>query len=240
MPDEKEIEQIIEAILFSSPQVVSFKQLFELTKVQGTRELRNYIDSLNQQYEMTGRVFRIHEIGSGLQMRTEPEFRIWIQKLEPIKPIKLTLPTLETLSIIAYKQPITRASIEFIRGVDSSYTLRTLLQRKLIKIAGKEAMPGRPILYGTSQTFLEVFGLKNLTYLPDLKELDMEEDEKGAVNELEQVDNLEKITELNASDGELQPVSPPRYEQEELPNMPEGEIPNILEAEFPDRSEEED
>ena len=163
---EKNLAQIVEAILFASPQSISPKQLLELVGMENIRDAREIIENLNQQYDLTGRVFRIREVAGGFQMRTEPQFRPWIQKLEPIKPIKLSLPTMETLAIVAYRQPITRANIEFIRGVDSSHTLKVLLQRKLIRVAGKEKVPGRPILYGTTNFFLEVFGLNKYQQPP--------------------------------------------------------------------------
>ena len=206
----KEPEQIIEAILFSSPQSISLKQMSELMGTENSRDLKKLIQNLNKQYDVSGRVFRIQEVAGGFQMRTEPKFRPWIKKLEPIKPIKLSLPTIETLAIVAYKQPITRANLEFIRGVDSSYTLRTLLQRKLIRIVGKEPVPGRPILYGTTQFFLEVFGLKNLNNLPSLAELDMVEE-----TEEEKVDTEE--------DPESPDHSKHTAEQPEFPNMPQDE-----------------
>jgi segregation and condensation protein B len=93
------------------------------------------------------------------------------------------MPMMETLAIVAYKQPVTRASVEFIRGVDCSHILRTLLQRKLVRVIGRELLPGRPSLYGTSKTFLEVFGLTHLKNLPLLAELDLDKDEDG--NQLE-------------------------------------------------------
>ncbi len=196
MSQEKELEQIVEAVLFAAPQVVSFKELSALLEVEGTAPVRAIIERLNQQYNDSGRVFRIQEVGGGLQMRTDAKYRPWIQKLEPIKPVKLSLPTIETLAIVAYKQPLTRASVEFIRGVDSSYTLRTLLQKKLIRVVGKEAVPGRPILYGTTKTFLEVFGLKNITNLPHLSELDMVEEEGDQKPSAEKTENAPEQLEL--------------------------------------------
>ena len=203
---EKNSAQIVEAILFSSPQSISQKQLLELVGMENFRDLRNIIEQLNQQYQKTGRVFRIQEVAGGFQMRTEPQFRPWIQKLEPIKPIKLSLPTIETLAIVAYKQPITRANIEFIRGVDCSHTLKVLLQRKLIRVVAKEQVPGRPILYGTTKFFLEVFGLRKISNLPSLTELDMDQD-------------AEKTDQITTENEELE-ESRSLAEQPELPNMP--------------------
>lgn len=205
---KKELEQIVEAILFSSPQSVSLRQLSALADTENFRDLKKVIENLNQQYAISGRVFRIQEVAGGFQMRTEPQFRPWIQKLEPIKPIKLSLPTIETLAIVAYKQPITRTNVEFIRGVDASYTLRTLLQRKLIQVVGKEPLPGRPILYGTTQFFLEVFGLKNINNLPSLTELDMDKEAE---------ETTQHITAVQDSSE----TYPSLAEQPELPNMPD-------------------
>lgn len=206
----KELEQIIEAILFSSSHAISFKQLSVLIDIEGSRELRKLVQNLNKQYTDSGRVFRIQEVAGGFQMRTEPKFRPWIKRLEPIKPIKLSLPTIETLAIVAYKQPITRANVEFIRGVDSSYTLRNLLQRKLIRVVGKEPVPGRPILYGTTKFFLEVFGLKNINNLPSLEELDMVKEPEAEMTAVELDQEADELLKSSA-------------EQPELPNMPHDE-----------------
>lgn len=171
---DKELAKVIEAVLFTSSRSLTIKQLVEMVEDTLPSQIREVVNQLNKSYERTGRVFRIEQVGGGLQMRTLPEYRQWIQKLETVKTIKLSLATMETLSIVAYKQPITRSQIEFIRGVDSSYTLRALLQKRLVKVVGKEAVPGRPSLYGTTKTFLEVFGLKDLKNLPTLAELDMD------------------------------------------------------------------
>lgn len=170
----QETTRIIEAILFASPNAVPIAKLASMLgeEVQ-TREIRKLIEILNQEYEHTNRVFQIEEVAKGFQMRTRKQYRSWIQKAEAIKPIKLSLATMETLAIIAYKQPLTRVGIEYIRGVDSSYTLRTLLKKRLIKVLGKAAVPGKPSLYGTTKLFLEVFQLKDIQNLPSLSELDM-------------------------------------------------------------------
>ena len=139
-----------------------------------TKEIREMVAELNLSYEKTKRVFRIDPVADGLQMHTLPEHKKWAQSLETVKTIKLSPAVMETLAIIAYKQPITRAGIEFIRGVDSSHTIRRLMQQKLVRIVGREMLPGRPGIYGTTKNFLEIFGLTNLKYLPTLSELDIE------------------------------------------------------------------
>lgn len=218
MSTSPSLEQILEAVLFSSPQVLTIRQLCDATETDDSRHLRKIIKKLNSDYRRTGRVFQIKELGGGFQMRTDSSFRPWIQKLEPIKPIKLTLPTIETLAIVAYKQPITRSAVEFIRGVDSSYTLRTLMQRKLIKVVGKEAVPGRPILYGTTRTFLEVFGLKNLNNLPSLSDLDMEktEEPEGSVEKSPEEQQRDQASPANGA-ADIPDEAPEETKQEVEP-----------------------
>lgn len=166
-----ELQQILEAALFSSSRALSVSQLVKLVDGTTATAVRKAVEMLNQDYEMTHRVFRIEPVAGGFQLRTLPRYKQWIQKVETLRPTKLSLSVIETLAIVAYRQPVTRASIEGIRGVDSSYTLRTLIEKKMIKILGREEVPGRPSLYGTSSFFLEVFGLKDLKYLPSLSEL---------------------------------------------------------------------
>ena len=202
---EKNKAQIVEAILFSSPQSIPPRQLLELLGMENAREVRNLVAQLNRDYHESGRVFRIREVAGGFQMRTEPEFRPWIQKLEPVKPVKLSLPILETLAIVAYKQPVTRTRIEFVRGVDSSHTLKVLLMRKLIRVVGKEQTAGRPILYGTTDFFLEIFGLNKLSNLPSLAELDMDQDDGKTDPPRAENEKMEKLRSLT--------------EQVELPNL---------------------
>ena len=173
---DKELLQAVETILFTTPKPLSPRKIVELSGDRfSSKEIRDAIKNLNRQFEKTGRVFRIEAVGDGFQMRTLTEFGRWVQKLETVKTIKLSMATMETLSIIAYKQPVTRAGIEFIRGVDSSHTVRRLMQQKLIRIVGREMIPGRPSLYGTTKYFLEIFGLTHLKHLPALAELEKEE-----------------------------------------------------------------
>ena len=169
-----EQKQALETILFVATKSLSPKQLAEIIGGCETGLVRELVSELNGTYEKTDRVFRIDSVADGLQMQTLPEYKKWAQSLETVKVIKLSPAVMETLAIIAYKQPITRAGIEFIRGVDSSHTIRRLMQQKLVRIVGREMLPGRPGIYGTTKNFLEIFGLTNLKYLPTLSELEME------------------------------------------------------------------
>ena len=179
MVEEKKLTEVIETLLFVTPRALTIQQLKDLVGLEpSTKELRQAVQKLNLEYELTGRVFRIEAVAGGFQMRTVSRVREWIRKVDAIKPFRLTPANLETLSIVAYKQPVTRAQIEFLRGVDSSSTLRTLLQRRLVRISGRAELPGKPTLYSTTKTFLEVFSLQSLKDLPTLAELDMDDDMK--------------------------------------------------------------
>ncbi len=169
-----ELKQALETILFVATHPLSPKQLTELIGDCETKEIRELVAELNLSYKKTNRIFRIDSVADGLQMHTLPEHKKWAQTLETVKTIKLSPAVMETLDIIAYKQPLTRAGIEFIRGVDSSHTIRRLMQQKMVRIVGRELLPGRPGIYGTTKNFLEIFGLTNLKYLPTLSELNMD------------------------------------------------------------------
>lgn len=163
----------MEALLFATEQVLTIAQIQKATGLEGAKNIRAFIAELNEFYEAHDRAFRIHSIAGGFQLRTEEKYKSWIKKAKTVKTIQLSMAVLETLSIIAYKQPVTRSDIESIRTVDASYSLRSLLDKNLIRISGKAELPGRPLLYSTSRYFLEVFGLKNLDDLPQPEDFDI-------------------------------------------------------------------
>ena len=172
--NKQELKQALETILFVATRPLTPNQLSKLIGDCETKMIKELVSELNKSYLKTSRVFRIENAADGFQMQTLPEYKKWAQTLETVKTIKLSPAVMETLAIIAYKQPITRSGIEFIRGVDSSHTIRRLMQQKLVRIVGREMLPGRPGIYGTTKNFLEIFGITNLKYLPTLSELDME------------------------------------------------------------------
>jgi segregation and condensation protein B len=157
----------VEALLLSTHHPLTAGRLAELMDLPGTKSVRSAIKSLNEQYEQTERSFRIEQVAGGYQILTLPKFGEHLKKLHQ-KEIdsKLTKAALETLAIIAYKQPILRADLEAIRGVACGETIRSLMEKHLVKIAGRAEVPGRPILYGTTKRFLELFGLNSLKDLP--------------------------------------------------------------------------
>jgi len=171
--NEQDARKVVEAVLFSSTDVLSAKHLAAVLGNSTPARIRELVDALNAEYETTNRTFRIVTIGEAYQFRTLPMYKTWIAKAEPLKPVKLTPPTLETLAIVAYRQPVTRAEVEHLRGVDCSGALRRLLELRLVKILGKDKGPGRPILYGTSREFLSLFNLADLRDLPTLEDFDL-------------------------------------------------------------------
>jgi len=171
--NDQDAKQVLEAVLFSSSDVVTLKQLHAVLGPPREHDVKQLAAELNADYERTGRTFRIFPIGEGFQMRTLPVYKSWIVKAAPHKPTRLTPAQLETLAIVAYRQPVTRGEVEHLRGVDASFSLRTLLEKRLVRIVGKDHGPGRPILYGTSRDFLSLFNLADLKDLPTLADLDL-------------------------------------------------------------------
>ena len=158
---------MLEALLLSTHHPLTAGRLAELLDVDSTKPVRKAIKSLNEQYSSGGRAFRIEQVAGGYQILTMPEFGEALKKLHQKEAdAKLTKAALETLAIIAYKQPVLRADLEAIRGCACGETIRSLMEKHLVKIAGRAELPGRPILYGTTKRFLELFGLNSLRDLP--------------------------------------------------------------------------
>ena len=166
----EEAKRIIEAILFVSDKPISIDTIKAVLEDIEPTAIRALVEELNQEYRASERSFGIKEIAGGFQMLTDPRYGEWVAKLYKRPPDRLSGPALETLSIIAYKQPITRAEIEAIRGVNVDGVVHTLEERGLIRTRGRKDVPGRPILYGTTNEFLQHFGLRSLEELPRLRE----------------------------------------------------------------------
>ena len=170
--EPQERQQILEALLLASAEPVTAARLGRIVPESSARDVREDVAVLNERYAAGGHGFRIEEVGGGYQLRTLPELAAHVQRLEPVPPLRMSRASLESLAIIAYKQPVTRAEIEHVRGVDAGPLLRSLLERRLVRIAGHREVPGRPILYATTPRFLEVFGLASLSDLPTLREIE--------------------------------------------------------------------
>lgn len=169
--DPAEIRPVIEALLFATNQPLTTKRLTEITGRERS-EILQAIDDLQNEYDGTNRAFQIEEIAGGFLLLSRKEYHRWVIRLEKkVQESKLSPAAMETLSIVTYKQPILRAAIEAIRGVESSQMLRSLMDKGLIKVVGKDESLGRPLLYGTTKRFLDQFGLASLRDLPRTQEL---------------------------------------------------------------------
>jgi len=166
-------KQIIEALLFAADQPITLAQMAELGPEDVEKaSLRVMLEELAADYD--GRGVQLKEVAGGCQLSTRPEYGEWVRRMHHVESrAKLSRAALDTLAIVVYRQPITKTEVEALRGVDSSGVLKTLLERRLIKILGRKRVVGRPILYGSSREFLQYFGLSDLTDLPRPEDLDM-------------------------------------------------------------------
>ncbi len=163
------LKPLVEAFVFAAEGPLTLDKLSQLLECSKS-EIRQVVDALMTEYANGGRGFRLYEVAGGYQFRTVPELAPMLRKLTKEKSVRFSQAALETLAIIAYRQPVTRAEIEYLRGVDSGGVVKSLLERNLLRILGKKDVPGRPLLYGTSRQFLEFFGLRDLSDLPTLKD----------------------------------------------------------------------
>lgn len=170
----KKLKSVIESLLFSAGDPVPLGSLIEIAReIQpdlSSYGLKEVIESLRLELRDQGRGIRVVEVGGGFQLRTPSETAPYVRMLVSRRPPRMTRPTLETLAIVAYRQPVTRGDIEDIRGVDSGAVLRHLLERRLVKIIGRKEEAGKPLLYATTREFLSLFSLKDLKSLPTLKD----------------------------------------------------------------------
>jgi segregation and condensation protein B len=169
--EREKAKSIIECLIFASETPLSIDKIKNIVEDLSNKELNELIKELMQDYQNHERGISIREVANGYQFCTKAEHAEWIKKLRRSKPYHLTQPTLETLAIIAYKQPITKAEIEAVRGVDCAGVLKSLLEKRLATILGRKDVIGKPFLYGTTPRFLEVFGLENLASLPSMEEI---------------------------------------------------------------------
>ena len=171
--DQAEIQSAIEALLYISDKPISMDRLHELLGPNFDRALfEEAIQALTQRYTTVHHGIELVEVSGGYQFRTKPGRSLLAKKLVKVQTQRLSAGGMETLAIVAYRQPVMKEDVDKVRGVDSSYFIRHLMERKLIKISGRSELPGRPMLYSTTPEFLEVFGLKDLSVLPSLRELE--------------------------------------------------------------------
>lgn len=170
---DRHIHQSIEALIFASEEAISFQTICQVTGFDlKYRDLEAIVDTLNREYEDTGRTFRIHSIAGGFRFLTEPDFGDLIRKLlAPVIQRRLSRSMIEVLAVVAWHQPVTRGEIQQIRGVSPDYAIDRLMERGLIEVRGRADSPGKPLQYGTTREFLDLFNLSSLKDLPKLREI---------------------------------------------------------------------
>ena len=203
---EAEAAATVEAILFASDSPLTASRIAEVAELSGQREVKKAIEALNSRYEQVGAAYRIEAIAGGYQMLARPEYHDVLSRLLRARAdSRLTQAAMETLAIIAYRQPMLRADIEAIRGVACGDVLRGLMEKQLIKIVGRAEVVGRPMLYGTTRRFLELFGVNSLEDLPRVEELRSGAPGLGAPQALKAPAELQPST---AAPDQPQPAQP--------------------------------
>jgi len=167
--DIHDLIPLAEALIFAADGPIKAERMAEALDVP-LADIREAIESLEVDYAERPRGFFLQEVAGGYQLRTRPEYAEYLRKLGRSRPFRFSRPALESLAIIAYRQPVTRSEVEYLRGVDSGSVLKTLLEKRLVRILGKKDVPGKPMIYGTTREFLELFGLPDLSSLPTLTE----------------------------------------------------------------------
>ena len=198
--DDFDVRPVLETLFFVSDSPIRLETLVEILPETNKEQILEGIRQIQAAYEDSSKGIELIEIAGGYQFRTKPIWAGWVARLKKTKAVKLSQAALETLAIISYRQPVIRPTIEEIRGVDSGSVVHTLLEKGLIKLMGRKDLPGRPMVYGTTKTFLELFGLKDLSDLPTLKEIQAPQT-PGMIS-------LEEIQETGEETGVSQPQLP--------------------------------
>ena len=219
------IPAVIEALIFASESPLPLEKICAVLDGVDKTEVKDALDKLIAAYEERQSGISIQEVAGGFQFRTRPELALWIKKLKGTKPGSLSPAALETLAIVAYRQPIVKAEIETVRGVDVSAPLKGLLEKKLIRIMGRKDAPGKPIIYGTTKKFLEVFNLKELTDLPTMRELTEITEQQSALD-------LETAEE---NVGEQEIITQESFEKQISQEIPEEISEDDLQLRAPER-----
>jgi segregation and condensation protein B len=170
--EREDVKSILESLLFVADGPLTGQRLTEVIDGAGKDEIRSILEELHNELQNNRRGIRLVEVAGGYQLRTAKVNADWVKKFLGGRPARMGRATLETLAIVAYRQPITKAEIEAIRGVDVDGVITTLLERNLVRAVARKDVPGRPFLYGTTPEFLELFNLKDLAQLPTLKEME--------------------------------------------------------------------
>jgi len=220
--DARELKAILEAVLFVSPEPVPVARLMSILGTVSKAEVVQALGILTHDLNQDGRGIQLVQIAGGYRLVTKQEYGPWLKRMDKAKAAqKLSRSALESLAIIAYKQPLVRSEIEEIRGVETSGVLRTLCERKLVRIVGRKDVPGRPIMYGTTKFFLEHFGLHDLSQLPPLREFKELGDSEQALLPIE--DESLEVVETSET--------PSSEEFAVMSDLAEGEAVGVFDAE---------
>ena len=210
----RELKAILEAVLFVSPEPVPIARLMSILGTVSKAEVVQALEMLTHDLDQDGRGIQLVQVAGGYRLVTKQEYGPWLKRMDKAKAAqKLSRSALESLAIIAYKQPLVRSEIEEIRGVETSGVLRTLCERKLVRIVGRKDVPGRPIMYGTTKFFLEHFGLQDLSQLPPLREFKELGESEQALLPIE-VESLVGVETSETSYSEALPVTSDLAEDE--------------------------
>jgi len=178
----EEVKRIVEALLFACPDPLSVERIVAIVPGVERDQVIAATAALRDDYAQENRSFQLVEVGGGYQLTTKPDYSVWVDKLlETASKARLSRAALETLAVVAYKQPVLRSAIEAVRGVNVDGVLRTLMERNLVRIVGRGEGPGRPLLFGTTKDFLMQFGINRLSDLPKVEEIDELVGEKPGV-----------------------------------------------------------
>ncbi len=211
--EEFDVKPILESLFFVSDSPIRLETLVEILPESSQDSIFEGIRQIQAEYGHPSKGIELTEIAGGYQFRTKPGWAEWVNRLKKAKAVKLSQAALETLAIVAYRQPVIRPAIEEIRGVDTGSVLHTLLEKGLVKIMGRKELPGRPIVYGTTRTFLELFSLNSVSDLPKLQEIQP----PPAPEEISpQETSPQEIT--------LQEISPREISKEEILNTETEEV----------------
>jgi segregation and condensation protein B len=230
--EREQIEAIIESLLFASGEPLSLKKMQEIISEAEKKDVRLALEELIKKWDMPECGLRIVDVAGGYQFQTSSDNAQWVGRMLQSRPVRLSRPSLETLAIVAYRQPVTKAEIEDVRGVDSGGVLKTLLEYGFIRIAGRKDVPGKPLIYATEKRFMEFFCLKSLAELPTLKELEEIQEERIA-----EVESEGGVTDEDPSgpdetiDTEQKQITENGAEQEKSPEPEQAEEDNIEKSE---------
>ncbi len=223
-----DLKNIVESLLFVAEEPLAIEQIKQVLSLPDTKMIRQVLNELMADYEERQGAFTLHEVAGGYQFRSRPDYVPWIRRLLQPKPSRLSKAALETLAIIAYKQPMIRSDVEHLRGVDCGGVLRMLLERKLIRVLGRKEIPGRPLIYATTKQFLQVFDLKNLKDLPSPKEIealgietmDADDPVDDTLNAAESEDNTTVAADPQDKDGNISQEAQSHPAQKKLDEEP--------------------